>query len=158
MNENECFILIKTMQERCYRTFRASKSQMTLHMYRVLKEAKEETINFFKKYISDIFHSLRIHKYVYYIVESPLIFFTYTFDLNHSLRAQHKLHILYQKTIIWVKNKGRQCLKMNLEFSKNFAKRFPMTLTFDIDNLIYGNNTLLTHRQSFCIVKKRFGK
>lgn len=67
----------------------------------------------------------------------PLALTTH-FDLNTIYTH------LYQKSIKWVKNKGRQCLVKNLQFSKDFTKRFLMTLTFDINNLIQGHNTPLT--------------
>lgn len=67
----------------------------------------------------------------------PLALTTH-FDLNTIYTH------LYQKSIKWVKNKGRQCLVKNLQFSKDFTKRFLMTLTFDINNLIQGHYTSLT--------------
>lgn len=99
----------------------------------ILKQTMEERC-FIKIQISIIFHSLRIHSRE----PSHYLALTTHFDLNTSYTH------LYQKSMKWVKNKGRQCLVKNLQFSKDFTKRFLMTLTFDINNLIQGHYTSLT--------------
>lgn len=103
----------------------------------ILKQTMEERC-FIKIQISIIFQFAYTQQRALSLSLSIPLALTTHFDLNTIYTH------LYQKSIKWVKNKGRQCLVKNLQFSKDFTKRFLMTLTFDINNLIQGHYTPLT--------------
>lgn len=103
----------------------------------ILKQTMEERC-FIKIQISIIFQFAYTQQRALSLSLSIPLALTTHFDLNTIYTH------LYQKSIKWVKNKGRQSLVKNLQFSKDFTKRFLMTLTFDINNLIQGHYTPLT--------------